>query len=237
MRAANMQVLTDELKARHPGVVVYGIGDAAHKLETSDHNEDDTPGSKSEQTDADNVPEHRAIDVMLGPSFSKDDAEHLVRDLVIDHPENKPRLHYVIWNGVIWSESHNFEERPYDGSNPHKDHVHVSGKASDDENTTSWHLGAPATPTPTLPPSTPRNLELGMKGDDVHQLQQSFKTIFPIYRGYVSVKRGQMIAVDGDFGPQTRAWVIEFQRRVGILRDGIVGPVTRGKLRQYGFKG
>ena len=64
MRSKNMQVLTDDVKQRHPGVVIYGIGDDAHKKRRSGHNEDDTPGSLPEREDADNKPEHRAIDIM-----------------------------------------------------------------------------------------------------------------------------------------------------------------------------
>lgn len=38
------------------------------------------------------------------------------------------------------------------------------------------------------------------------------------------------IAVDGIFGPQTRAAVMRFQRGAGLLVDGIVGPRTRAAL-------
>lgn len=36
MRSRSMQSLTDAIKRRHPGVVIYGIGDPAHKLRRSD---------------------------------------------------------------------------------------------------------------------------------------------------------------------------------------------------------
>jgi hypothetical protein len=75
MRSKNMQVLTDDVKQRHPGVVIYGIGDDAHKKRRSGHNEDDTPGSLPEREDADNKPEHRAIDIMIGPKFTKTQAK------------------------------------------------------------------------------------------------------------------------------------------------------------------
>jgi peptidoglycan hydrolase-like protein with peptidoglycan-binding domain len=42
--------------------------------------------------------------------------------------------------------------------------------------------------------------------------------------------------VDGDFGPQTELAVKEFQRRVGLDPDGIVGPLTRAQLAKHGVK-
>lgn len=136
MRAKNMQALTDDTKRRHPGVVIYGVGDDAHKLRYSDHNEDDTEGSKAPQSDADNVPEHRAIDVMLGAAFSKAQALAYIADLLAD-PAALKRLYYLIFNGSIWSRSNNWVRQDFDGD-PHTDHIHVSGWAADDENAAPW---------------------------------------------------------------------------------------------------
>lgn len=136
MRAKNMQALTNDIKTRHPGVVIYGIGDEAHKLAQSDHNEDDTPGSRPAQHDADNVPEHRAIDVMVGPKFTKDDCNRLVANLVND-ASARSRLYYIIWNGRIWSRSNNWVPQPF-FDDPHYDHGHFSGWAADDENGAGW---------------------------------------------------------------------------------------------------
>lgn len=136
MRARNMQALTDAIKKRHPGVVIYGIGDAAHKLRSSDHNEDDTAGSKAAQSDADSNPEHRAIDVMIGPAFSNAQAYELIADLLAD-PAARARLFYILFNGWRWSRSTNWARVPFDGD-PHDDHIHASGWAADDENAAGW---------------------------------------------------------------------------------------------------
>lgn len=136
MRAANLQALTDDIKRRWPGVVIYGIGDAAHQDGVSDHNEDDMPARNAAQSDADTRPEHRAIDVMLGPNFSRADAYALVNALVRD-PASQRRLYYIIWDGHIWSRSWNWTQRVHSGD-PHRDHPHISGWAADDENAAGW---------------------------------------------------------------------------------------------------
>lgn len=139
MRSANMQALTNDLQRRWPGMTVYGIGDAAHKLSPSDHNEDDTAGSKSAQTDADNVPEHRAIDAMHTAGFTNEEGVALVAKMVADAPTQR-RLYYIIHNRMIWSRSNNWVGIAYDGDDPHTNHVHFSGWAADDENASSWPI-------------------------------------------------------------------------------------------------
>ncbi|HEY1395013.1 hypothetical protein [Roseateles sp.] len=128
--------MTDAVRGRHPGVVIYGKGDAAHALRISDHNEDDTTGVRAEQTDADTVPEHRAIDIMLGPHFTRADAYALIDDLLAD-PAALARLTYLIFDGWIWSASRGWTKREFDGDD-HSDHIHASGRASADENTAGW---------------------------------------------------------------------------------------------------
>ncbi|QFG14265.1 lysin A [Mycobacterium phage Tourach] len=69
--------------------------------------------------------------------------------------------------------------------------------------------------------------ELGDSGDRVKRLQQFFNDNFKSY---------SRLEVDGDFGPATKAVVVEFQKRVGVLADGIVGPVTLAAMVKHGFK-
>lgn len=142
-----MQRLTEQEKAKHPGVVIYGIGDEGHKRSPSDHNEDDTPGSKAEQQDADDNPEHRAIDVMIGPSFTVADAWALVVALVT-LAANQARLKYVIFDGWIWRRNGGWVREVYTQADKHRDHVHVSGLAADDENGADWVLELPVAEAP-----------------------------------------------------------------------------------------
>jgi len=136
MRALNLQKLTDELQARYPGVVIFGIGDAPHKLRISDHNEDDTAGSRAAQSDPDIIPEHRAIDVMLGPAFNQTQAQALVDEILADS-NGLARLVYINWLYWQWSASTGWQRRD-NGDDPHTDHIHFSGRASQDGNVTNW---------------------------------------------------------------------------------------------------
>lgn len=218
MRAKNMQSLTAAVRARHPGVVIYGVGDDEHKTRVSDHNEDDTPGVKAAQSDSDSVPEHRAIDVMLGKSFTKAQANKLVADLIGD-PTARVRLFYIIFSGYIWSRSNNWVKKPFDGDDKHTDHVHISGWAADDENEAAWLTGTTTPPTTdwmdTLVKDRLPLLKRGSTGWQVGLWQQILQ-----HHNFVA-------RVDNVFGPKTEASTIALQRKYGAESlDGSVGPET-----------
>lgn len=80
------------------------------------------------------------------------------------------------------------------------------------------------------------DLKIGSKGDRVTALQRGLKLAFPAYKNAVKVQRGTALHVDGSFGTQTEAWVREFQKRAGLVVDGVVGPKTVAKLATYGIK-
>lgn len=112
------------------------IGDAAHRLSVSSHNPDDTAGSKSEYTDADNIAEVRGLDVDsdLLADFT---AQDLV-DSVLVSPEDRKRLKYIIYNRKIYSKSRDFAAVAYSGSDPHTNHIHFSGDPAYDSDDSPW---------------------------------------------------------------------------------------------------
>jgi zinc D-Ala-D-Ala carboxypeptidase len=66
-----------------------------------------------------------------------------------------------------------------------------------------------------------RNLSEGASGEDVRQLQIRVAG-WPGFGGH--------LAIDGQFGPATRAAVQRFQAAYGLGNDGIAGPQTFGKI-------
>jgi hypothetical protein len=233
MRAANMQSLTNDMKVRWPGMTIYGVGDDDHRLHASDHNEDDTPGSRAEQSDADSVPEHRAIDCMVTAGFTKSEAAAFVYRLVADAPSQR-RLNYVIWQDGIWSRNSGWNRRPYDGE--FHSHVHVSGLASDDENTANWPIvfasGGSGPTAPRLrrqwPSFIPTNEYFGhIKGPakshggyyakerpDIQAIQERLN-----FLGYNAG------AVDGVFGDRTKQAVTAWQRALYSSQTSRYGEV------------
>lgn len=66
-----------------------------------------------------------------------------------------------------------------------------------------------------------RNLSQGASGEDVRQLQIRVSG----YPGY-----GAHLAIDGQFGPGTKAAVQRFQSAYGLGSDGVAGPATYSKI-------
>ncbi|GAB2779732.1 D-Ala-D-Ala carboxypeptidase family metallohydrolase [Streptomyces daliensis] len=67
----------------------------------------------------------------------------------------------------------------------------------------------------------PRTLSEGASGEDVRQLQIRVS-------GYPG--SGSVLAVDGAFGPATKAAVTRFQQAYGLAADGVAGSATYAKL-------
>lgn len=67
----------------------------------------------------------------------------------------------------------------------------------------------------------------GDKAEQIAAMANFMLKIFPSYT--------PKAAKGNYFGPNLRKAIKEFQRRVSIESDGNVGPITYGKLRNYGF--
>ena len=77
-------------------------------------------------------------------------------------------------------------------------------------------------------PGDRRFIRKGERGYHVRLIQQSLLDM-----GYDLPRFG----ADGDFGNETRAAIRRFQRDVGIGVDGVVGPITMGRLDQLEVAG
>jgi peptidoglycan hydrolase-like protein with peptidoglycan-binding domain len=65
-------------------------------------------------------------------------------------------------------------------------------------------------------------LAQGSSGDRVRQLQEMLNVHMALPMA--------PLAVDGLFGPKTRARVVDFQKKYFLTADGIVGPITGAAL-------
>lgn len=202
--AKSLLLLREQVNAAYPNRSKDSdgtLGDASHSARTSDHN-----------PDTDGVV--KAMDLTHDPKNGFDSygfAEMLRQN-------RDPRIKYVISNHRIWSSQVDpFVWRPYNGSNPHDHHVHISVMKSANlyDSTTPWKLGAIAvTRPPTVPVKEPRStVKLGDTGYNVEYLQRM-----------LGVKES------GQFDEATMEAVIEFQKRYGLHPDGIVGPYTWRQL-------
>ena len=83
----------------------------------------------------------------------------------------------------------------------------------------TWAKLYDATPVNVTPVTTQPMLRTGSRGDAVRKLQELLNAL-----GY------DCGSVDGIFGSKTKAAVLAFQKANGLAADGIVGPLTWGKL-------
>ncbi len=119
------------------------IGDAAHQAESSsDHNPDDTPGSRPGWEDADHQPDVRAWDMDSDLRAAPATAQQ-----VVDHIRHLPGvsavLRYMIYNRKIYRASNDWYPEVYTGASAHTEHIHFSGQrteAADDNTSFNYRL-------------------------------------------------------------------------------------------------
>lgn len=191
------------------------IGDAAHSARASDHNPNSRGSVNALDIDKDGI----------NPKW-------LINLLISDR-----RVNYVIFNRAIWSRSRGFKPRRYTGPNPHDKHVHVSilQSRSAEQDTKSW-FGAASKPVVSKPV-----VKKPASSAPKFPLRNSEYYSFEGYRKKVSsgVKSAQERlkskgfyrgAVDGMFGRETQRAVEMFQKKNGLVADGLLGLKSWGKL-------
>lgn len=130
--ARSLEVLRDQINAAYPhrNKASDGtIGDAAHAASASDHNPDG--GGVV-----------RALDITHDPDHGCD------IDLITDElvASRDPRISYLIANSLITGPSYGWVWDPYDGTDPHTNHFHLSVVADERaDDPRPWSISATAT--------------------------------------------------------------------------------------------
>jgi hypothetical protein len=136
----NLTALRSAFRSRFPNSTTLQdgtIGDTAHQQSTSGHNPDDTPGSRSEYSDADTKPEVRALDKDSRLNSPTVDMQGVI-NAILATPADRDRLAYIIFNGYIWRKRNGGKRETYTGSDKHRTHAHFSGDPAHDESGAPW---------------------------------------------------------------------------------------------------
>lgn len=116
--------LDKQLKAEHPGITIGWIADQHHSS-NSEH-----------QPDPDGTVD--ALDPMLGPHYSWEDAHRDVNALVKSRDK---RIWYIIWDGkIISSQVNPWIWRTYTGTDKHTNHFHICTVEQNEDSNVEWHI-------------------------------------------------------------------------------------------------
>jgi peptidoglycan hydrolase-like protein with peptidoglycan-binding domain len=192
------------------------IGDARHQAEpASDHNPDERGIV-------------HAFDLTHAPEIGVDC--HVISERIRGHHDH--RVRYVIFDRRIflgpWSGGVQRGDRepwlwvPYTGTSPHTEHMHVSigYDPSAEDDVSDWYA-----PGRHL---TPPTLQFGDHGIPVEHLQVALVIWHRDHHNGSGV--AQHLKPTGRFDLMTQRVVMDFQVRLGLNADGIVGPRTWAKL-------
>jgi peptidoglycan hydrolase-like protein with peptidoglycan-binding domain len=214
--AGALDVLRAQVNTLHPNRSTKSdgwIGDTAHAATVSDHNPD--PAGVVRALDLTNDPAH---------GFDASDfAETLRRN-------RDPRVKYVISDRRIFAGVQGPQPwvwRPYNGSNPHTSHVHISVRASsagDDRH--PWQLTGGTVPPRTTPNRPNPTGDLTVKLIDLRNAQNKIVT----GKGVKPMQRLLGVTADGKAGPKTRDALLKAQRRLKLPADAVFGPATASAL-------
>lgn len=182
------------------------VGDTSHAARPSDHN----PDSRGIV---------HAIDITHDPRGGFD--SYAFADMLLKNQDR--RLSYVISNRRIGSGPAGPSPgkwRPYNGSNAHDHHCHVSITKAGEDDASPWGIdGMSILPSPDVakdyvPPKP--TVRRGSHGEYVKLLQSKL--------GFEGDE------IDGDFGPKTEMKLKVFQAAANLVVDGICGPQTWAAL-------
>lgn len=204
--AKSLETLRSQINATFPNRDKTSdgwIGDTSHQARPSDHN----PNAAGVV---------RAIDIDEDLNAGVD-LESIITAI---RASRDPRVKYIIYEKRITVQGSDLQSwKPYTGTNSHSHHAHISvhsvPQLYDDDQT--WAITPVDSSTSNNKPDWPI-LAAGSEGLLVKILQTRL------------VELGYKIKIDSEFGPATKAAVINYQRKNGLTADGLVGSKTKEAL-------
>lgn len=217
--AYSLETLRNQVNAKFPNRSKASdgtIGDESHQTRDSDHN----PWVRARDSEGREIGIVTALDITNDPKNGVN-SEALAQAL---KASRDPRLKYVISNRKIWNPSISDEWRPYNGTNPHDHHCHISVKsdAAHYDSRDQWlavvNFNGKVEPSAPEVPDLPL-LKSGSSGKEVESLRESL---------VLALKNEE------NFGPFMEGIIKGFQAENGLTVDGKVGRQTWEKLKQKG---
>lgn len=200
------------------------IGDASHAARKSSHNPCWTCSGRAHGI-------VRGLDIDISPD-GRPDAD--LAKVVLQATIGDPRVWYVIHDGKIYSRTFGWQPMVYTGSNPHREHVHVSlngangvsGEGNFD--TSGWGIADIADGLPKDPILPAVSLAAAKRAAAAPRRAVAPVAVRRIQRA-LNARLGLRLEVDGVYGPATRTAMRQWQRRIDGGTDGL--PHTRNLTR------
>ncbi len=238
--AKALEQLLAELNSRAPNRSTLSdgaIGDAAHASRKSDHNPWIDDGG---------------LGIVTARDFTHDPAHGADMNAFVAHlvKRRDPRIKYIIWNWQMWRSydklgASAWTPTPYEGTNGHTKHAHVSvnsDKASYDS-TATWGLAKGMVVVKDAGISKDQSHTPSKGGPQTASKFEKYKE--GVQPGSRVIKEGSAgsdvkwvqaalgVRADGYFGSITEDTVIHWQKTHKLTPDGIVGPITWKALKAF----
>lgn len=216
--AYSLEDLQDEVWARWPGTTIWTIGDAAHRSRASDHN----PNQQDVVC---------AVDVVGRAKAG------VIWDRLLAGRDR--RIKYLIFDGKIVSRTTQpWTVRPYGGSNPHRDHIHVSvGDGPSGKSTGPYDQRGPwglaNDQEDAMTPAQEKKLD-----ELIKRVDQFEKTILSINHNVTAAQKDAEAAKNAASGARTLGHQLknldppsELAQTIAEIRDAVLQAPPGGRVR------